>query len=111
MKSYEYFWGYLNSSMRILDTADVQYDHTVNSVQFWGMGIPVSDIVHLCQYLQYSRMNAINKERERQYFGGNKKNDDHGHQWYFCNSGVEYFCLMLFPFMTSVCLSPLASEV
>jgi hypothetical protein len=56
-------------------------------------------------------MNAINKERERQYFGGNKKNDDHGHQWYFCNSGVEYFCLMLFPFMTSVCLSPLASEV
>ncbi len=42
-------------------------------------------------------MNAINKERERQYFGGNKKNDAHGHQWYFCNSSVEYFCLMLFP--------------
>jgi NADH dehydrogenase (ubiquinone) Fe-S protein 5 len=29
---------------------------------------------------EYSRMNAINKERERQYFGGNKKNDAHGHQ-------------------------------
>jgi len=25
-------------------------------------------------------MNAINKEKERQYFGGNKKNDAHGHQ-------------------------------
>jgi hypothetical protein len=28
--------------------------------------------------LQYSRMNAINKEREQQYFGEKKKDDAHG---------------------------------
>jgi hypothetical protein len=66
--------------VRILDTADVQYDHPVKLCAILMHENPVSDILHLCQYLQYSRMNAINKEREQQYFGGNKKNDAHGHQ-------------------------------
>jgi hypothetical protein len=42
-------------------------------------------------------MNAINKEKERQYFGGNKKNDAHGHQWYFVIPVWSIFVWCSFP--------------
>jgi hypothetical protein len=51
MKSYEYLWGYLNSSMRILDTADVQYDHNSSMCILDTADVQYDHTVKLCAIL------------------------------------------------------------